>query len=100
MPPDSKTNSHSKNAPAFDVRSQMYRITGVDLTAVDGLDDTSAQTILAEIGTDMSKWPTEKHFCALRAEGSGLWLRVTLLRSTESLCESGLAREIGGYGSI
>ena len=64
LPPDPKVNSHSKNAPTFDVRTQLYRLTGVDLTVVDGLDDSSAQTILAEIGTDMSKWPTVKHFCS------------------------------------
>jgi len=64
LPPDPKVNSHSKNAPTFDVRPQLYRLTGIDLTVVDGLDDSSAQTILAEIGTDMSKWPTVKHFCS------------------------------------
>ena len=64
LPPDPKVNSHSKNAPTFDVRSQWYRLTGVDLTVVDGLDDSSVQLILSETGTDMSKWPTEKHFCS------------------------------------
>jgi transposase len=64
LPPDPKKNSHSKNAPTFDVREQLYRVTGVDLTVVDGLDDTSAQIILAEIGTDMRRWPTVKHFCS------------------------------------
>lgn len=62
LPPDPKVNSHSKNAPKFDVRGQLYRLTGVDLTVVDGLDDSSAQLILAEIGTDVSKWPSVKHF--------------------------------------
>jgi len=63
-PPDPKLNSHSKNAPTFAVRQQLYRLTGVDLTVVDGLDDSRAQTVLAEIGADMSKWPTVKHFCS------------------------------------
>lgn len=64
LPPDPKVNSHRKNAPKVDVRSQLYRLTGVDLTVVDGLDDSSAQIVLAEIGTDMSKWRSEKHFCS------------------------------------
>ena len=64
LPPDPKVNSHSKNTPDFDVRSHLYRLTGVDLTVVDGLDDSSVQTVLAEIGTDMSKWRTQKHFCS------------------------------------
>ena len=64
LPPDRKHNSHSKNAPTFDVREQLYRILGVDLTDIDGLDDSSAQEILAVIGTDMTAWPTVKHFCS------------------------------------
>jgi len=62
--PNPKPNSHAKNAPAFDVRGCLYRILGIDLTATDGLEASSAQTILSEIGTDMSKWPTEKHFAS------------------------------------
>ena len=42
----------------------MLRIAGVDLAAVDGISVSMAQTILSEIGTDMSKWPTVKHFCS------------------------------------
>jgi transposase len=64
LPPSTKTNSHCKNAPDFDVRIQLYRVTGVDLTAVDGLNEGTAQIILSEIGTDMSKWRTDKHFCS------------------------------------
>ena len=62
--PDPKPNSHAKNAPAFDVRGCLYRLLGVDLTALDGLEASSAQVLLAEIGTDLSKWPTEKHFAS------------------------------------
>ncbi len=60
--PDPKVNTHSKNAPTFDVRRQLFRLTGIDLTQVDGLHVSSVQQLLAEIGTDMSKWPTDKHF--------------------------------------
>jgi transposase len=62
--PDPKPNSHAKNAPAFDGRAGLYRILGVDLTATEGLEASSAQVILSAIGTDMSKWPTEKHFAS------------------------------------
>jgi len=62
--PDPKPNSHAKNAPAFDVRACLYRILGIDLTATDGLEASSAQVLLSEVGTDMSKWPTEKHFAS------------------------------------
>jgi len=64
LPPSTKTNSHCKNAPAFDVRTQLYRVTGVDLTVVEGLNAATVQTVLSETGTDMSKWRTDKHFCS------------------------------------
>jgi transposase len=56
--------SHSKNAPAYDAHTLLYQRTGVDLLAIPGLQASTAQTILAEIGLDMGKWPTEKAFCA------------------------------------
>ena len=52
------------NHPSYDLRSYLYRTTGVDLTAVDGLDALLAQEIIAEIGLDMSKWKTAKHFAS------------------------------------
>jgi transposase len=63
-PPRRKPHSHSKNAPAVNTRAHILRITGVDLVAVHGISDSIAQTILAEIGTDMRKWPDDKHFCS------------------------------------
>lgn len=62
--PDRKFNTHSKNAPAFDVRRQLFQLTGVDLTATDGIDVATAQLLVSEIGTDMTKWRTVKHFCS------------------------------------
>ncbi len=64
--PKKKNHSHSKNAPAHQdaLRQSLIRISGVDLASVDGISISIAQTILSEIGTDMSKWPTVKHFCS------------------------------------
>lgn len=60
-----KKKTHSKNAPqGVEVRRHLKRISGVDLTAVHGMSDSLAQTILSEVGTDMSKFPNEKHFCS------------------------------------
>jgi hypothetical protein len=65
LPPLSKRNSHSKNAPMdTQARQHLKRICGVDLTAVHGISASLAQTIVMEVGTDMSKFPTEKHFCS------------------------------------
>jgi hypothetical protein len=62
--PPRTPHSHSKNAPAGNTRAHILRITGVDLVAVPGISPSIAQTILSEIGTDMRKWPDEKHCCA------------------------------------
>ena len=59
-----KPGSRSKNEPNFNVRAQLARIVGVDLVGVMGLSASSAQTIITEIGTDMTRFPTVKHFCA------------------------------------
>jgi len=53
-----------KNEPASDVRADIIGLTGVDLVAVVGIGESLAQTILSEIGTDMTKWPTAKHFAS------------------------------------
>jgi transposase len=50
------------NEPRFDIRSPLHRLTGVDLTQIDAIGPYSALRLLAEIGPDMSRWPTEKHF--------------------------------------
>jgi len=63
--PEGKRNSHSKNAPKeIQVRKHLKRICGVDITAVHGVSASLAQTIVIEVGTDMSKFPNEKHFCS------------------------------------
>ena len=63
-PPDPKTQKRRKSQAHFDLRMSLYRMVGVDLTRIDGLDSLIVQTVLSEIGLDMSKWPTVKHFCS------------------------------------
>jgi len=60
--PLEKKSSRSSNAPRFNLRESLYAFTGVDFTAIPGLSELTTQAILAETGTDMSKWQTEKHF--------------------------------------
>jgi len=60
LPPQRKRRQG--NEPDYDLRSHLYQLAGVDLTAVDGMNVLLVQQILSEIGTDMSRWRTEKHF--------------------------------------
>ena len=62
--PDQKNNPkrHQHNAPAFDIHGNIYRMTGVDLTTIDGIDGYTALKLISEIGLDMTRWPTVKHF--------------------------------------
>jgi transposase len=71
LPPldvSAKRDSHSKNAPAYDARTLLYRLVGVDLCAITGMNESTVQQALSETGTDMSKWRTDKHFAS--------WLRI------------------------
>ena len=55
---------NQKNAPGFDVQGHLYRMTGVDLTRIDGVDGFTALKVVSEVGTDMTKWPSAKHFAS------------------------------------
>jgi transposase len=59
-----KKRTSSRNGLNFNARAEFIRIVGVDLVAVMGLAEASVQTILSEIGTDMSRFPSSKHFCS------------------------------------
>jgi transposase len=64
LPPPTKVLGRHKNDPDFDVRQRLYEVTGVDLTAIEGIGVSTALTLLSEIGTDMSRWRSEKAFGA------------------------------------
>jgi transposase len=65
-----KRRRRSKNQPkGFDLRAELERTMGVDLTRVDGINVMTALTIYSELGADLSMFPTEGNFCS--------WLRLT-----------------------
>lgn len=51
-----------KNEPHFDLESELYRMTGVDLTAIDGISSLTALTVVSECGLDLIGFPSEKHY--------------------------------------
>jgi transposase len=57
-----RQRSRKPNEPCFDVRAALHRLSGVDLTIIEGIDESTALVVLSEIGTDMSKFPTARHF--------------------------------------
>lgn len=61
-PPEPKGGKPRKNQANYDLATTLYELVGVDLTAIDGIDALTAQTIITEIGLDVSAWPTVKHF--------------------------------------
>ena len=56
-----KAGSHT---PQFDLGGELHRISGVDLTRIDGIDVGVAQTVISEVGVDMTRWNTEAHFAS------------------------------------
>jgi transposase len=52
----------------FEATGPLFQALGVDLTLIEGIEVKTALVILAEIGVDVSRFPTEKHFAS--------WLRL------------------------
>jgi transposase len=52
------------NDLSFDACGPLFKALGIDLTEIEGIDVGTALVILAEIGVDVSRFPTEKHFAS------------------------------------
>ncbi|MCW2270880.1 IS110 family transposase [Pseudomonas sp. JUb96] len=60
--PKARHNTRQPNALAFEVRPLLYQLVGVDLTQIHGIGPYLALRLVAECGTDLSRWPTVHHF--------------------------------------
>jgi transposase len=60
----SRSRSKAKNAPKFDLRTYLFRLCGVDLTRIDGIDVTTALKVISEVGPDLSRFKSAKHFAS------------------------------------
>lgn len=67
--PRDRNRSNGKNAVKFNARELLFRVTGVDVTMLEGIDQTTALVLVSELGFDLSKFPTERHFTS--------WLRLS-----------------------
>ena len=59
-----KKRGRTRNAPTFDLRTQLFQMCGVDLTRIDGIEVTTALAVISETGADMSRFPTAGHFAS------------------------------------
>jgi transposase len=64
-----RKNRKKKGNPPFNLREELFRMTGTDLTQIDGIDVITAMTVISEVGWDMTKWKTENHFVS--------WLKLS-----------------------
>ena len=69
-PPNKKPSGRKprKNMPAYDVEKLSMQYFGVNLLNIEGVGQSTVMTFIAEVGTDISKFPTKKHFTS--------WLRL------------------------
>ena len=63
-PAKGKKRGRARNASKFDLRTQLFQMCGVDLTRIDGIDVTTALVVVSEVGADMGKFPSDKHFAS------------------------------------
>jgi transposase len=64
LPPDKPGRKRDRKSFPIDLRAELFRILGVDLFAINGLDDFNLLTLVSEVGTDMSPWQDSKHFAS------------------------------------
>ena len=64
LDPKPRKRGRKRNDATFEATGPLFRALGVDLTEVDGIDVATALVILAELGVDVSRFPTETHFAS------------------------------------
>lgn len=62
--PADTTDTGTSGESSFSLHSHLERIFGVDLTLIPGFECLRIQTILSELGPDLSKFPTDDRFCS------------------------------------
>ena len=57
-----KRGTPAKNSVRFDARTSLFEASGVDLTRIPGIDTSTALKVISEIGVDLARFPSVKHF--------------------------------------
>ena len=96
----------------FNAREEAFRISGVDLTQINGINETAALSLISETGINMNPWPTEKHFASWlslcpnnKISGGRVLNRRTRksanrARDTLCLCSQGLLASRSALGAF
>ena len=63
-PTNTRKRGRTRNAPKFDLRTQLFQMCGVDLTRINGIDVTTALAVVSETGSDMTRFASDKHFAS------------------------------------
>jgi transposase len=103
QPRPQRQRRHTKraNEPVFDVGSALYRMSGVDLTVLEGIDPSTALVLLSEVGPDVSRFPTVKHFTSwlgLSPQHQGSAGKIRSRRVRHGACRAGRALRLAVQG--
>jgi transposase len=63
-PQPERKRGRPRNAAKFDLRTALLRVCGVDLTRIDGIETHTALKVIAEVGPDLSRFKSAKHFAS------------------------------------
>ena len=89
------------NEPPFALEDMLYRMAGVNLTVLEGIDPTTALVLLSEIGPNVSRFPTVKHFTSwlgLSPQHQGSAGRIRSRRIARGACRAGRALRVAVQG--
>lgn len=64
LPAKRRSSGRKPNDLRFDVREALYRVVGIDLTELEGFSESTALTLISEIGTNLQAFASVKHFCS------------------------------------
>jgi transposase len=62
VPPKLRRRGQAKNEVRFDAHELLFKMTGVDMTVIEGINESTALVLLSELGFDMSTFPHEDNF--------------------------------------
>lgn len=97
-----KRKRKTKNQPLYNARQYLHRIHGIDVMNIYGLSEGSGLEILAETGTNLSKWPTDKHFiswlnlCPNNKISGGKLISSTVLKHKSNLAAQAFKQAANG----